>query len=98
MPTTIITSPKFGEEYINFCSSNERMSVRQALLKNTIVFNSIGLPCVTIPLGLTTNGLPAGIQIIGLPSQEYLVLSIAYKYECMNNTKTKFVPPVCLRC
>ncbi|MDQ4073755.1 MAG: amidase, partial [Thermoproteota archaeon] len=96
VPTTIITSPKVGEEYINFCSSNEKMNVRQALLKNTIVFNSIGLPCATIPLGLTTNGLPAGVQIIGRPNQEYLVLSIAYMYEFISNTKTRFVPPVCV--
>jgi aspartyl-tRNA(Asn)/glutamyl-tRNA(Gln) amidotransferase subunit A len=98
VPTTTITSPKFGEEYINSYSSNERMSVRQALLKNTIVFNSIGLPCVTIPLGLTTNGLPAGVQIIGSPNQEYLILSIAYLYESINNTKTKLIPPICVRC
>ncbi|MGC1134777.1 MAG: amidase family protein [Nitrososphaeraceae archaeon] len=65
VPTTIIPAPRFGQEKVNVCR-NVILDTRQALLRNTIVFNSIGLPLVSIPIGLTKkDNLPVGAQIIG---------------------------------
>jgi len=51
------------------------------LLRNTILFNSIGFPAVTIPIGLTRDNMPIGVQIIGPPFAEGKILSVAYNYE-----------------
>lgn len=39
--------------------------------------NLFGLPAVCVPAGRTREGLPVGVQIIGRPLQERLVLSVA---------------------
>jgi len=52
VPTTIISAPKLNEDSISV-SNDVSINVREALLRNTIIFNSIGLPAVSIPLGFT---------------------------------------------
>jgi aspartyl-tRNA(Asn)/glutamyl-tRNA(Gln) amidotransferase subunit A len=90
VPTTIIPAPRFDEETVSI--DDKVLQTREALLRNTIVFNSTGLPAVNIPIGLTKDkgNIPVGAQIIGPPFREDLILSIAYNYEC--NSMDKFVP------
>ena len=90
-PTTIIPAPRFDEETVSI--GKNTLETRQALLRNTIVFNSTGLPAISIPIGLTKDNMPVGAQIIGPPFREDMVLSIAYNYECLNNSRDKFIPP-----
>ncbi|PWU78871.1 MAG: hypothetical protein DLM72_20390, partial [Candidatus Nitrosopolaris wilkensis] len=66
---------------------------REALLRNTIVFNSTGFPAVSIPIGLTKDNMPVAVQMIGPPFREDKILAVAYNYECINNTGIKFMPP-----
>ncbi|MFT4767644.1 MAG: amidase [Glaciecola sp.] len=40
-----------------------------------------GLPAVTVPMGYSHGGLPAGLQILGRPYSEGLLFSLAYAYE-----------------
>ena len=47
----------------------------------TYPFNLSGHPAASVPAGLTENGLPAGLQIIGPHHREDLVLQAAYAYE-----------------
>jgi aspartyl-tRNA(Asn)/glutamyl-tRNA(Gln) amidotransferase subunit A len=49
--------------------------------RNTVPFNTYGLPAITIPCGFTRSGLPIGLQIAGPPFGESLVLSLAHAYE-----------------
>jgi aspartyl-tRNA(Asn)/glutamyl-tRNA(Gln) amidotransferase subunit A len=67
------------------------LETRQALLRNTIVFNSTGLPAITIPIGFTNQNLPVGVQIVGPPFGDEIILSIAYFYEQMNNKSNNTV-------
>ena len=69
------------------------LQTREALLRNTIVFNSTGLPAISIPIGLTKDNMPVGAQIIGPPFKEEIILSIAYNYEDIINSMNKFIPP-----
>jgi aspartyl-tRNA(Asn)/glutamyl-tRNA(Gln) amidotransferase subunit A len=77
---SIIPAPLFNEQTVSI-GSKTILQTREALLRNTIVFNSTGLTAVSIPIGFTRNGLPIGGQIIGPPFKENLILSVAYSFE-----------------
>ena len=47
----------------------------------TISCNLAGLPGISIPCGLTSEGLPIGLQVLGRPFDEGTILKIAYAYE-----------------
>jgi Asp-tRNA(Asn)/Glu-tRNA(Gln) amidotransferase A subunit family amidase len=44
-------------------------------------FNLLGFPAVVVPMGTSNEGLPIGVQIVGRPWEEELVLSVAAKLE-----------------
>ena len=41
----------------------------------------LGLPAVTVPCGLSQAGVPRGLQILGRPGADLLVLQVAHAYE-----------------
>ncbi len=43
--------------------------------------NLTGFPGATVPLGMSPEGLPIGVQVIGRPHEEELVLAVAEKIE-----------------
>ncbi len=47
----------------------------------TIPVNLAGLPALSIPCGVDSAGLPAGLQIVGRPFDEARVLQTAWAYE-----------------
>jgi Asp-tRNA(Asn)/Glu-tRNA(Gln) amidotransferase A subunit family amidase len=46
-----------------------------------LVAPATGLPAVTVPMGYSHGQLPAGLQILGRPFSEGLLISLAYAYE-----------------
>jgi aspartyl-tRNA(Asn)/glutamyl-tRNA(Gln) amidotransferase subunit A len=44
-------------------------------------FNVSGLPAISIPGGFSSSGLPIGLQIVGKPFDELMVLQVAYTYQ-----------------
>jgi amidase len=48
-----------------------------ANLLHSVIFNLTGHPVVTIPVGLTAQGLPVGVQIVGRRWQELVLLNTA---------------------
>ncbi len=91
VPTTIISAPKLNEDSV-IVNKDLLINIREALLRNTIVFNSIGLPVISIPIRLTReNHMPVGLQIVGPSYGDNLVLSIAYMLECINEIISKYV-------
>jgi aspartyl-tRNA(Asn)/glutamyl-tRNA(Gln) amidotransferase subunit A len=51
------------------------------LIRNTLHFNSLGLPAISVPCGFTSAGLPIGLHIAGPPLGDGPVLSLAHAYE-----------------
>lgn len=50
-------------------------------LRNTIPVNLLGLCAISLPCGFTRSGLPIGLQLIGRPFEEGLLLRLAHAYE-----------------
>jgi Asp-tRNA(Asn)/Glu-tRNA(Gln) amidotransferase A subunit family amidase len=44
-------------------------------------FNLLGFPAVVVPMGFSEEGLPIGVQIVGRPWEEELILAIAAALE-----------------
>jgi len=43
--------------------------------------NYYGLPAMSVPCGFDTRGLPVGLQIVGKPWDEAMVLRLANLYQ-----------------
>ncbi len=52
-----------------------------ALLRLTMPFNLAGLPAISLPCGFTVGSLPIGLQIVGKPFEESMILRIAHAYQ-----------------
>ncbi|MFQ6023448.1 MAG: amidase [Acidiferrobacterales bacterium] len=57
--------------------------------RNTLPFNFISLPTISVPCGFTTSGLPVGLQIVSKAFDEAGVLRLAYAYEQAMTWHTK---------
>ncbi len=55
----------------------------------TIPASLAGLPAISIPCGFSGQGLPIGLQLMGRPFEESMVLRVAYAYEQATNWRTK---------
>jgi aspartyl-tRNA(Asn)/glutamyl-tRNA(Gln) amidotransferase subunit A len=51
------------------------------MIRNTLPFNSYGLPTISVPCGFTSGGLPIGLQITGPRLGEARVLALAHAFE-----------------
>jgi aspartyl-tRNA(Asn)/glutamyl-tRNA(Gln) amidotransferase subunit A len=61
--------------------SGEQVNMVTAVLRFTAPFNITGQPALAIPVGLSSDGLPLSMQIIGRPFDEVSVFQIAAAYE-----------------
>jgi aspartyl-tRNA(Asn)/glutamyl-tRNA(Gln) amidotransferase subunit A len=52
-----------------------------SLIRNTLPFNVLGIPAISVPCGFARNGLPIGLQIAGPRLGEARVLALAHAYE-----------------
>jgi aspartyl-tRNA(Asn)/glutamyl-tRNA(Gln) amidotransferase subunit A len=74
-PTAPITAPRIGETSVSIGGQSE--DVRLATTRFVRGINLLGLPAVSIPCGSDRRGLPIGLQIIGKPFAEGLILRAA---------------------
>lgn len=58
----------------------------------TVSVNIAGLPGISIPCGVDSQGLPIGMQIIGNKFCEETIIKTAYAYEQATNFRTKYKP------
>jgi aspartyl-tRNA(Asn)/glutamyl-tRNA(Gln) amidotransferase subunit A len=53
------------------------------IVANTRPFNFLGLPGLSVPIGLTRNGLPQAMQLVGRPYREDLLFRVGAAYEAV---------------
>jgi aspartyl-tRNA(Asn)/glutamyl-tRNA(Gln) amidotransferase subunit A len=83
MPATPITAPPiegFGSD------------LRANLTRLTTPINLVGLPSLALPCGFDGTGLPIGMQLVGRPFEEALVLRAGRAYERVTDWHTRRPP------
>ena len=70
LPTAPTTTFKFGEK-----QNDPTIMYLNDLF--TIPASLVGLPCASVPAGLSARDLPFGIQLIGKQLDEYKILKLA---------------------
>lgn len=73
-PTSPVTAFGIGEK------SNNPLEMYLADIC-TVSVNIAGLPAISIPCGVDSNGMPIGMQLIGNKFQEETILNAAYTFE-----------------
>lgn len=67
-------------------------AVKGQLLHNTYPVNLVGFPALSLPCGLTSAGLPVGLQVIGRPFDEATVLRAGHAFEAATTWHTRRPP------
>jgi aspartyl-tRNA(Asn)/glutamyl-tRNA(Gln) amidotransferase subunit A len=79
LPALPIPAPPIGAETMTIGSREE--PVRALMLRLTQLFNVTGHPAIAIPCGVTSSGLPVGLQLVGHRHQTEALLSQAHVVE-----------------
>jgi aspartyl-tRNA(Asn)/glutamyl-tRNA(Gln) amidotransferase subunit A len=78
-PTTPITAPRIGENQITI--NGATYDTRILTTRFVRAFNVIGFPALSIPCGISSDGLPIGLQLVGRPYEDNLLLAIGEALE-----------------
>jgi amidase len=82
MPTCLMTAPKNHrpDGYLEAVEDNLRSASSRFSL-NTQPFNYTGHPALALPVGKSSAGLPASMQLVGRFFDDPLLLRVAYAYQ-----------------
>ncbi len=72
--------PAFRHRERRWDTGTKSIGLFQAMMPVT-PFNLLGLPGLVIPFDMTDDGLPVGIQLIGRPFEEEVLLELAVRLE-----------------
>ncbi len=72
--------PAFRHGETRFDIEDKQIGFFQAAMP-TVVANVLGLPAVTVPMTVSADGLPVGIQLMGRPYEDELLLELAIRLE-----------------
>lgn len=87
-PSEPIVAPEVGQQSVGFDGGEE--TVDNAIVRYLAPFNLTGLPALSIPCGMSSNGLPIGMQVIGKAFDETTVLRVGNAYEQTTDWHTRF--------
>jgi aspartyl-tRNA(Asn)/glutamyl-tRNA(Gln) amidotransferase subunit A len=78
-PTTAVTAFPLDKDTVDI-NGNE-VGSREALLRITRIFSTLGMPAISIPCGFTKANLPVGLQLVGKPFYDNALLGLAKSYQ-----------------
>lgn len=87
-PTTAIAAPRLEQQSVTI--QGRDVHIREGLLRITRVFSAVGLPAISVPCGFTEDMLPVGLQLVGSPLSEPLLLRVAHAYQASTQWHTRF--------
>jgi aspartyl-tRNA(Asn)/glutamyl-tRNA(Gln) amidotransferase subunit A len=80
-PTAPLTPQLVGQKEVDFGGQRRPATGGGVFIRLTAPFNLSGGPAISVPCGLTPDGMPAGLQIASAPGRDELVLRLAAAYE-----------------
>ena len=82
-PTAPVPAPRIDATHININGEYHRVRGPGSgfISRNTSPFNAVGLPAISVPCGISQDGLPIGVQFIAGPFKEGLLFQVADSYE-----------------
>lgn len=83
-PSIPITAPRFKSNWVE-----ENLDVTKRCMPFTVPANLAAIPSLSVPIGLSSDGLPIGMQLMGDHLSEKLLLQVGYAWECTNPLSTK---------
>jgi aspartyl-tRNA(Asn)/glutamyl-tRNA(Gln) amidotransferase subunit A len=78
-PVAPVAAPTIAASDVG--NSPDAEAVIQRLTRFTRPINYLGLPSLAIPAGFTGGGLPVGIQLVGRPFDEAVLLRIGAAFQ-----------------
>ena len=75
----VLLSPTTGYGATPFSGANPKALLAKAL--HTPAWNSTGSPALSVPMGFDPDQLPLGLQIIGRPFADDMVLAVGHAYQ-----------------
>jgi aspartyl-tRNA(Asn)/glutamyl-tRNA(Gln) amidotransferase subunit A len=85
LPTVPVAAPPI--------EGSQALEAARQLTRFTSAFNLTGLPALSLPCGLTSGGLPIGLQLVAGPWQEARLLRAGHAFE-QNTAWHSRVPPL----
>jgi amidase len=70
----------FPHRQRQWCTANGEIGLLEAMAPLT-PFNLFGMPAMVIPFGFSDDGIPCGVQLVGRPYEEELLLELAVRLE-----------------
>ncbi len=83
----VLLSPTTGYGATPF-EGADRKAISLAAI-HTPVWNSTGFPALSVPMGFDQDGMPCGMQIIGRPFQDDVVLRLGHRYQQLTDWHTQ---------
>lgn len=80
LPTVPVLPPALDETFV-ITPSGSREDVRATVTRFTGPFNLLGFPALSLPLALSQEGLPIGLQMVGRPFAEVRLLQLGYLFQ-----------------
>jgi aspartyl-tRNA(Asn)/glutamyl-tRNA(Gln) amidotransferase subunit A len=79
-PTTAVVAPALEGE--------DSVAAVATLTRFTYPFSMTGMPALSVPCGFSNDGLPVGMQLVGPPFSEGVLLRIAHAYQRITDWHT----------
>ncbi|ANH95138.1 amidase [Streptomyces sp. SAT1] len=79
-PTVPMTAVRAGEETVTWADGTVE-SVSDAYVRLSSPANITGMPSLSVPVGQDAAGLPVGMQLLGRPFEEDVLLRVGHAYE-----------------
>jgi mandelamide amidase len=61
--------------------NGEQVPTFPTYIRNTDPPSNAGLPCLSVPAGLTADALPVGIEFVGAPGADGTILGLGRAFE-----------------
>ncbi|NKJ40299.1 amidase [Rhizobium sp. SG570] len=75
LPTLPIVAPRAGEEWQEF--GGRRVTTQDSMTWFCWIGNLAGFPCISIPIGMSPDGLPISMMLMGRPNADEQLLAVA---------------------